>query len=57
MIKKNNDINYSRPLVKDVYHNKDRLFWAEGKKDWIDEKLGISKDDLYFNNLFGEDSE
>jgi len=57
MIKKNNEINYSRPLVKDVYHNKDRLFWSEGKKDWIDEKLGISKDDLYFNNLFGEDSE
>jgi len=57
LIKRNNDINWNRPLVKDVYRNKDRLFWAEGKKDWIDEKLGISKDDLYFNNLFGEDSE
>ena len=57
LIKRNNDINWNRPLVKDVYHNKDRLFWAEGKKNWIDEKLGISKDDLYFNNLFGGDSD
>jgi len=22
------------------------LFWAEGKKDWIDEKLGISPNSL-----------
>ena len=41
-----NDINWNRPLVKDVYRNKDRLFWAEDKKDWVDEKLGISTNSL-----------
>ena len=46
LIKRNNDINYNRPLVKDIYRNKDRLFWAEGKKDWVDEKLGISTNSL-----------
>ena len=46
LIKRNNDINYNRPLVKDVYRNKDRLFWSEGKKDWLDEKLGISTNSL-----------
>jgi len=46
LIKRNNDINWNRPLVKDIYRNKDRLFWAEGKKDWIDEKLGISPNSL-----------
>ena len=46
LIKRNNDINWNRPLVKDVYPNKERLFWAEGKKDWIDEKLGISPNSL-----------
>ena len=46
LIKRNNDINYNRPLVKDIYRNKDRLFWAEGKKDWLDEKLGISTNSL-----------
>ncbi len=46
LIKRNNDINWNRPLVKDIYRNKNRLFWAEGKKDWIDEKLGISPNSL-----------
>jgi DNA modification methylase len=46
LIKRNNDINYNRPLVKDIYHNKNRLFWAEDKKDWLDEKLGISTNSL-----------
>ena len=46
LIKRNNDINWNRPLVKDVYRNKDRLFWAEDKKDWLDEKLGISTNSL-----------
>jgi DNA modification methylase len=54
LIKRNNDINWNRPLVKDVYRNKDRLFWAEGKKDWLDEKLGIAPNS-YFNKLFEEE--
>jgi len=39
LIKRNNDINWNRPLVKDIHPNKERLFWA-GKKDWIDDKFG-----------------
>ena len=54
LIKRNNDINWNRPLVKDVYKHTDRLFWAQGKRDWIDEKLGIS-DDSNFNKLFEKD--
>ena len=46
LIKRNNDINWNRPLVKDIYRNKNRLFWSEGKKDWLDEKLGISTNSL-----------
>ena len=46
LIKRNNDINWNRPLVKDIYRNKNRLFWAEDKKDWLDEKLGISTNSL-----------
>lgn len=45
MIKKNNDINYNRPLVKDIHPNKDRLFWVD-KKDWIDEKFNTSTNSL-----------
>ena len=55
LIKRNNDINWNRPLVKDVYRDKDRLFWAKGKKDWLDEKLGISNENSYFDKLFEED--
>jgi hypothetical protein len=39
LIKRNNDINWNRRLVKDIHPNKERLFWA-GKKDWIDDKFG-----------------
>ena len=45
MIKKNNDINYNRPLVKDIHPNKERLFWVD-KKDWIDEKFNTSTNSL-----------
>jgi DNA modification methylase len=37
IIDRNNEINWNRPLVKDIYLNRDELFWAEGKKDWIDD--------------------
>jgi DNA modification methylase len=37
IIDRNNEINWNRPLVKDIYLNRDKLFWAEGKKDWIDD--------------------
>ena len=39
LIERNNDINWNRPLVKDIHPGKERLFWA-GKKDWIDDKFG-----------------
>jgi len=41
-----NHINFSRPLVKDVYNNEDRLFWSEerGKKDHITESLERTKE-------------
>jgi DNA modification methylase len=41
----NNDINWNRPLVKDIYGNKEDLFWADGKRDWINEQF-ISTDSL-----------
>jgi DNA modification methylase len=45
LIKRNNDINWNRPLVKDIHPNKERLFWA-GKKDWIDDKFGVAENSL-----------
>lgn len=37
----NNSINYSRPLVTDIYDGEERLFWSEirNKIDWITEGL------------------
>jgi len=46
LIEINNLINWNRPLVKDVYVNKNKLFWVDGKKDWLDEKLGIATNAL-----------
>jgi len=46
LIEINNDINWNRPLVKDVYPGQDTLFWSGDKKDWLDEKLGISSNSL-----------
>jgi len=52
----NNEINYNRPFVRDLYDNDERLFWAEkrGKKDWITEQL---KDEFkkYENSLENSD--
>ena len=45
LIDRNNDINWNRPLVKDIYGNKEDLFWADGKRDWINEQF-ISTDSL-----------
>lgn len=45
LIERNNDINWNRPLVKDIYINKEDLFWAEGKRDWINEQF-IPTDNL-----------
>lgn len=46
IIERNNDINWNRPLVKDIHKDKERLFWVD-KKDWIDEqfvaKSGLDK--------------
>jgi len=38
IIERNNDINWNRPLVKDIHKDKERLFWVD-KKDWIDEQF------------------
>ena len=45
LIKRNNDINWNRPLVKDIHPNKERLFWVD-KKDWIDDKFGVAENSL-----------
>jgi len=45
LVERNNDINWNRPLVKDIYINKEDLFWAEGKRDWINEQF-IPTDNL-----------
>ena len=45
MIEKNNDINYNRPLVKDLYPNRETLFWLD-KKDWINEMFNDSPNTL-----------
>ena len=39
IVDRNNDINWNRPLVKDIYGHRDELFWAEGKRDWIDDQF------------------
>jgi len=39
LVERNNDINWNRPLVKDIYNGREELFWAEGKKDWINDKF------------------
>ena len=44
-IKKNDDINYNRPLVKDVHPDKEKLFWTD-KKDWINEMFNTSPNTL-----------
>jgi DNA modification methylase len=38
LIERNDDINWNRPLVKDIHKGKERLFWVD-KKDWIDEQF------------------
>jgi len=38
LVERNNDINWKRPLVKDIHIGKERLFWVD-KKDWIDEQF------------------
>jgi DNA modification methylase len=38
LIERNDDINWNRPLVKDIHIGKERLFWVD-KKDWIDEQF------------------
>jgi len=45
LVERNNDINWNRPLVKDIYISKEDLFWAEGKRDWINEQF-IPTDNL-----------
>jgi DNA modification methylase len=49
----NNEINFNRPLVKDIYKNKDILFWSKekGKIDWIDEKFKKEKEKLNKLNI------
>jgi len=39
LVMRNNEINWDRPLVKDIYGGRDELFWAEGKRDWINDKF------------------
>lgn len=53
LIERNNDINWSRPLVKDIYTNQKDLFWANGKKDWINDKFEKSNgfDNYYKQKL------
>ena len=38
LVERNNDINWNRPLVKDIHKGKERLFWVD-KRDWIDEQF------------------
>ena len=45
IIDKNNDINYNRPLVKDLHPNRETLFWVD-KKDWINEMFNDSPNTL-----------
>lgn len=51
IIKKNDDINYNRPLVKDVHPNKDKLFWTD-KKDWINEMFNTSSNTNTLDRFF-----
>lgn len=48
---RNDEINFSRPLVKDINPSRNKLFWSGDKKDWLDEKLGIATNSLgrFFN--------
>jgi DNA modification methylase len=48
IIKRNDEINENRPLVKDVYEDKDRLFWSksEGKIDWIEQLFQTKNNSL-----------
>jgi len=43
----NNTINFSRPLVSDIYDDEERLFWSEtrNKIDWITEGLKKEMED------------
>ncbi|MEA3451379.1 MAG: DNA methyltransferase [Bacteroidota bacterium] len=52
----NNSINFSRPLVSDVYEDEDRLFWSSerNKIDWITEGL---KTELEQSNIKADSSE
>jgi len=52
-IERNNEINWSRPLVKDIYPKEERLFWSEdkGKKDWLDDLFNKTGDTL--EDFFG----
>ena len=45
LIERNNDINWNRPLVKDIHPDKERLFWVD-KKDWINDKFGVAENSL-----------
>tara|TARA_R100001443_G_scaffold89798_1_gene96315 strand:+ start:480 stop:1484 length:1005 start_codon:yes stop_codon:yes gene_type:complete len=45
VIDRNNDINYNRPLVKDLHPNRETLFWVD-KKDWINEMFNDSSNVL-----------
>jgi len=38
LVERNNDINWNRPLVKDIHPGKERLFWVD-KKDWINDQF------------------
>ena len=50
VIDKNNNINYNRPLVKDLHPNRETLFWVD-KKDWINEMFNDSQNTL--ESFFG----
>ena len=45
LIERNDDINWSRPLVKDIHKGKERLFWVD-KRDWIDDQFIVSTSTL-----------
>ena len=55
----NNRINYSRPLVSDIYEHEERLFWSatRNKIDWITEKLKKELEKSKVEENISEDSD
>lgn len=54
LVEWNNQINFNRPKVKDIYKDKEKLFWSknDGKIDWINDKLLQKGDDSKLMRFF-----